>query len=166
MAANGKISKVDSFSFCCSLSYSCSLFQDYEGIPRIPELTKLKHLTLDVGVLLCSEFPCFTSLVEAAPSLLKFTFKLSSNGRAQAVLSNASTLHRLECLKDVEIFGFIDRNFVMYLLQNAINLEKITIDPCHPSDRVWNLSKVREKIRKRAHQLREEIPSRVKVIVL
>ncbi|KAF7152785.1 hypothetical protein RHSIM_Rhsim01G0164600 [Rhododendron simsii] len=38
-----------------------------------------------------------------------------------------------ECLKDVEIFGFVDRKFVMYLLQNAINLEKITVDLYHPS---------------------------------
>ncbi|KAF7150863.1 hypothetical protein RHSIM_Rhsim02G0083800 [Rhododendron simsii] len=142
------------------------LTEDYDEIPQIPKLMKLKHLILDIDSHSCSRIPCFTSLVEAAPSLQKFTFKWNSCVHSRAILSKTLTSHPHECLKDVEIFGFVDRKFVMYLLQNVINLEKITIDPYHPS---WKFKKSQEKeeAQKRAHQLRKKIPSGgVKLIVL
>ncbi|KAG5542335.1 hypothetical protein RHGRI_022018 [Rhododendron griersonianum] len=138
--------------------------EDYEEIPQIPELTKLKHLTLDVEGLPCSRFPWFTSLLEAAPSLL--SFKLSSPIGSRAILPQMLTPHPHECLKDVEIFGFVNRKLVMYLLQNAINLEKITIDPYHPSDRSGKYRKSKKKQEARAHQLREELPFGFKITVL
>jgi len=88
--------------------------------------------------------------------------------RAEAVLSKTLTLHPHECLKDVEMFGFVDWELVMYLLQNATNLEKITIDPYYPivHSRKHRKNKLKEEARKRAHQLREKLPSAVKLIVL
>jgi len=139
--------------------------KEYMEIPRIVELTKLKHLILDFDNYYGSRFPCFTSLVEAAPSLHKLTIKWSSSVRSRAILSKTLTPHPHEFLKDVEIFGFVDRKLVMRLLQNAINLEKITIDPYHPSDKCEK-SKEKERARKRAHKLRERFPSGVKLIVL
>ncbi|KAH7858352.1 hypothetical protein Vadar_022796 [Vaccinium darrowii] len=49
--------------------------KEYMEVPRIVELTKLKHLILDFDNYYGSRFPCFTSLVEAAPSLHKLTIK-------------------------------------------------------------------------------------------
>jgi len=139
--------------------------EDYEEILQIVELTKLKHLSLDFDSYSSSRFPCFTSLVEAAPSLHKLTIKWRSSVRSRAILSKTNTPHPHECLKDVEIFGLVDRKLVMWLLQNAINLEKITIDPYHPSHK-YRKSKKKEEARKRAHQLQERFPSGVKLIVL
>ncbi|KAF7137702.1 hypothetical protein RHSIM_Rhsim07G0231000 [Rhododendron simsii] len=129
-------------------------------IPRIPELTKLKHLTLDIHSQSCSRFPWFTSLLEEAPSL--HLFKLRSLISSRAILSKTLTSHTHECLKDLEIFGFVNRKLVMYLLQNAINLGKITIDPYHPLDHPGS----KKKKEARAHQLREESPSGFKINVL
>ncbi|KAG5542380.1 hypothetical protein RHGRI_022047 [Rhododendron griersonianum] len=150
-----------------TLNLSIWLPEDYEQIPRVPELTKLKHLILDVNSHFLSGFPSFTSLVEAAPSLHKFTFKLISHVRSMAMLSRMLAPHPHECLKDVEIFGFVDRKLVTYLLQNAINLEKITIDIYHPcDDRLEKHAKRKERERKRARQLQEELPSGFKIFVL
>ncbi|KAH7842606.1 hypothetical protein Vadar_007253 [Vaccinium darrowii] len=148
-----------------TLTLDMWLPEDYEEIPQILEFTKLKHLTLDVHSNFCSRFPCFTSLVEAAPSLHKFTFKLSSCVCSRAILSKTVNPHPHECLKDVEIFGFVDRKLVMYLLEIAINLEKITIDPYHPSEK-HRTSKKKEEAKKCAHRLRKKLPSRVKLSVL
>ncbi|KAG5563216.1 hypothetical protein RHGRI_005841 [Rhododendron griersonianum] len=145
-----------------TLKLTMWLSEDYEEIPRIPELTNLKNLILDVTNLYCSKFPSFTYLVEAAPSLHKLTFKLFSPIRSTAILSSTLAPRPHECLKDVEIFGFCDQKLVMYLLQNAINLEKIICNPY----RERGESEEKEKARKCACQLREKLPSGFKLIIL
>ncbi|KAH7848147.1 hypothetical protein Vadar_034351 [Vaccinium darrowii] len=126
------LSQIGTLKLHICLKEDLGEFPDFREFPQVPELTKLKHLMLEVDACFLPIFPGFTSLVDAAPSLQKFTFKFLSNYVSRIILSNTLTSHPRECLKDVDICGFVDRKFVMYLLQIAINLDKITIYPFHP----------------------------------
>lgn len=106
---------------------------------QVPQLTNLEHLI--VKIFDDERLLGLTSLLEAAPSLRKFTLELRPY-RSLVIRRRSLMVRRPKvlkprrphrCLKDVEMFGFVggasDLEIVMYLLQNTINLEKIVIDP-------------------------------------
>ncbi|KAI8543781.1 hypothetical protein RHMOL_Rhmol08G0245100 [Rhododendron molle] len=75
-----------------------------------------------------------------------------------------------QCLKVVEMIGFsggtTDLEFFTYLLQSAINLDKIIFDPYHPREFKGEKSEEKDEARKRARQLAKRLPPGVKSAVL
>ncbi|KAI8543776.1 hypothetical protein RHMOL_Rhmol08G0244600 [Rhododendron molle] len=74
-----------------------------------------------------------------------------------------------QCLKVVEMIGFsggtTDLEFFTYLLQSAINLDKIIFDPYHPREFKGEQSEEKDEARKRARQLAKRLPPGVKSAV-
>ncbi|XP_062169713.1 F-box/FBD/LRR-repeat protein At5g53840-like [Alnus glutinosa] len=77
-----------------------------------------------------------TSLLKAAPVLCRLTLKLHMYGSPgpRKVQKSPKCLHH--CLKQVEMVGFVGRTidvkYVKYLVKNAVELEKVIIDPRCP----------------------------------
>ncbi|KAM3751936.1 hypothetical protein ACB098_04G149700 [Castanea mollissima] len=110
----------------------------YDGVefPEFQTLTKLKHLKVTVVASDGSSLLGLIPLIEAAPFLHKFVFEfrlweINFPKKARKVKKYPN-----EHLKEVEIVGFagraIDIQLVVYLLESAINLEKIIVNLCAP----------------------------------
>ncbi|KAK4568940.1 hypothetical protein RGQ29_004379 [Quercus rubra] len=110
----------------------------YDGVkfPEFQTLAKLKHLKVTVDASEGSSLLGLIPLIEAAPLLHKFVFELilweiNFPKKARKVKKYPN-----EHLKEVEIVGFagraIDIQLVVYLLESAINLEKIIVNLCAP----------------------------------
>ncbi|RYR77789.1 hypothetical protein Ahy_A01g002399 [Arachis hypogaea] len=142
---------------------------------QLPELKNLKHLEL----VTCMEDGITLStcalLLKASPSLWRFTLKMLN---INPIFRRASTFSK-ECeysLKELELVGFCgatcEVELIMYMLENAVRLQKIIIDTRFPTkpklkpigehSTSWD----RESIQKRALELHKKIPSSVEVVCL
>lgn len=101
-----------------------------------PQLSNLKQLILKVGAWNDDCLLEFTSLIEACPHLCRFVLQLiwMSPSKGKRKIRHAAKCPH-QCLKLVEIVGYYGRTsddeFVMYLIKNAVALQKIVIDPRH-----------------------------------
>ncbi|KAK7291560.1 hypothetical protein RIF29_06802 [Crotalaria pallida] len=147
-----------------------------DWLTQLPELKNLKHLELvtcvdDDGITLNA---C-VFLLKASPSLWRFTLKMLNINP----IFRTERKFTKEChysLKEMELVGFCgaasEVELVMHVLENAVELQKITIDtslPTKPKVRplgehpnTWD----HEQNRKRAWELQEKIPSRVEFVCL
>ncbi|XP_038701289.1 putative F-box/FBD/LRR-repeat protein At1g78760 isoform X2 [Tripterygium wilfordii] len=108
--------------------------EEYMGPLAIPVLTNLKNLTLRVFAYNSETLRAFTSLMKAFPSLNRLAVQFTNmfdrvKSRRERTLRKSS----LRCLKEVELVGFVGRTlemeFATFLIENAVMLEKIIIDP-------------------------------------
>ncbi|XP_038696480.1 F-box/LRR-repeat protein At3g58900-like isoform X2 [Tripterygium wilfordii] len=146
------------------------------GLLRFPVLTRLKTLELAVEAKDGDSLLLFAPLIKASPSLCRFTMKLSLQLRNPCGRRIQQKLPRCphQCLKVVEIIGFqgctIDNEFAAYLVENAVMLEKIIIDPRQPLllGTPWEYDHM-EKIRtarKRAKQFKTNLSLGSKLLLL
>ncbi|CAI9106877.1 OLC1v1006117C1 [Oldenlandia corymbosa var. corymbosa] len=105
---------------------------------ELPQLTKLKQLTLSVSVPRKRSLIAFTSLIRASPNLEKFVMKsvMSRTPRKEwpRKIRRASIVgvpH--EHLKVVEFWGHygrrLDVEILDYFVKNSVALEKVVVDP-------------------------------------
>ncbi|CAI0459290.1 unnamed protein product [Linum tenue] len=102
----------------------------------VPELPRLKSLTLRTDALSCDSILGLIPVINACPSLQKLTVKLLLYSRDS---SNHSGLYdqqggiaHCEGIKVVEVVGFsgyhVDCEFVDYVLEHFVGLERMVID--------------------------------------
>ncbi|KAK6924922.1 FBD domain [Dillenia turbinata] len=102
-------------------------------LPQIPEFTNLKHLILKILPAADVSLLCLAPVIEAATFLQKLSVKFI--GMPEQRRRHMKRLPRSpnEHLKVVELFGFIgnvlDIEFAEYLLEKAVALEKVFIEP-------------------------------------
>ncbi|KAI8543774.1 hypothetical protein RHMOL_Rhmol08G0244500 [Rhododendron molle] len=131
-------------------------------IPPGLEFTSLKRLILNITVGGYNDRSLlgFTSLLEAAPSLHKFTLQLLSFHPSMIRVPKVLTPCPHKCLEVVEMIGFTggttDLELFTYLIQNAINLEKVIFDPYHPFK--GSCEKEKDEARKRAREFGKRLP--------
>lgn len=133
----------------------------------IPKFPNLKHLemTLANGDLDCYH-PC-VAFLKASPLLQEFTFKLSHTVEPCAYVQNIKDHPHLN-LRAVSFIGFegreVDVEFLKDLLENAVRLEKMIIDPCKyhfmgsPGMWYYRRSEGYKCARKRAIELADKFP--------
>ncbi|KAI8543765.1 hypothetical protein RHMOL_Rhmol08G0243600 [Rhododendron molle] len=140
-----------------------------EEIPKALEFTTLKHLNISIRISYDKSLLGFTSLLEAAPSLRKLTLQVLSLHPSMQRVPEVLTPRPHQCLKVVEMIGFsggtTDLEFFTYLLQSAINLDRIIFDPYHPREFKGEQSEEKDEARKRARQLAKRLPPGVKSAV-
>ncbi|KAK7389191.1 hypothetical protein VNO78_24026 [Psophocarpus tetragonolobus] len=142
-------------------------------LSQLPKLKNLKHLELvacvDDGITLSA---C-ALLLKASPSLWRFTVKML-NTRPTFRKERKFTMECQYGLKELELVGFCgaacEVELVMYILENAVELQKITIDTSLPTKpklrplgehfKTWDC----EENRMRARGLREKIPPRIEFV--
>ena len=104
-----------------------------------------------------------------------FLMQLKSQGRESTTFAKAPTFYR-SSIKVVEILGYSGSNrdveFVIYIIKNAVSLEKLVIDPRiyrrYPLASIFADDIVMEK-KGRAHameKLKEKVPENVEFICL
>ncbi|KAK2975863.1 hypothetical protein RJ640_022651 [Escallonia rubra] len=141
---------------------------------RFPKLHKLRNLTWKVDTNDSVSLLGLTSLIEASPSLQKFTLELSwSDHEFERELEKAIGCPH-PCLQVVEVVGFVGRTIdvelVMYLLEHAGKLERIVLNPAFP----WTIGTPLEFIefkgtkaaRECALQLKASVPRGAELVVL
>ncbi|KAG2678645.1 hypothetical protein I3760_11G011900 [Carya illinoinensis] len=124
------------FSSCLSKLKTLELdlgVEKFFRFPRFPELTNLRQLKLRVNARDVETLLHCTSLLKASPFLEKFSMQLLfSNGAATGKMKVRKAKHPHQCLKVVEMTGFIgctvDMELSLYVLNNAACLEKLVID--------------------------------------
>ncbi|XP_038712209.1 uncharacterized protein LOC120006288 [Tripterygium wilfordii] len=103
---------------------------------KFPMLSHLKNLKLIVSAYDSQSLLAFAPLLKASPSLHSFALELEVYSWLGLTMVEKAPKCPLLCLKEVEIVGFvgwdIDMEFVTFLIENAIMLEKIVIDPLVP----------------------------------
>ncbi|MED6126802.1 hypothetical protein PIB30_082025 [Stylosanthes scabra] len=144
----------------------------YYWLSQLPELKNLKHLELVTCVEDGITLGICALLLKASPSLRRFTLKMLN---INPIFRRENTLSK-ECeysVKELELVGFCgatcEVELVMYMVENAVQLQKIIIDtrfPTKPKLRPITASWDRESIQKRALELHKRIPSSVEVVCL
>ncbi|KAK9278996.1 hypothetical protein L1049_028578 [Liquidambar formosana] len=141
------------------------------------ELSKLRHLTLTVYASDSESLLGFTRLIKASPLLHSFTLQLDWIGpRRRKKLQRAPKCTH-QYLKVVEFVGFvgrpIDLELAMYVLENAVMLEKIIVNPNRSSFFFMENSREvvdsEEKLaaaRECAKQLKTLLPHGVELVIL
>ncbi|XP_037496440.1 F-box/LRR-repeat protein At3g59210 [Jatropha curcas] len=151
-------------------------------MPNIPELTNLKHLVIGGCADSHDSLLWIDPLLKACPSLQKLSLRL--------MISKAMLFHQKgfrltkekptiiktphQSLKIVEIMGFvgytIDFQFLYYIFETAIVLEKLIIDRRKPYSlgTPWEFEEDKEKqdALQRALQLKRIIPASVEVVII
>lgn len=139
----------------------------------IPKFPNLKHLemTLTIGDLDCYH-PC-VAFLKASPLLQEFTLKMSHMVEPCVYVQNIKD-HPHLYLRVVSFIGFegreVDVEFLKDLLENAVSLEKMIIDPCKShfmgSPVMWycRRSEGYKSARKCAIELAEKFP-RVEFVI-
>ncbi|CAA0836605.1 Unknown protein [Striga hermonthica] len=145
-------------------------------ISAFPELPKLKKLILKVGAWNDDSLLEFTSLVKACPNLNRFVLQLiwmAPAKRRRRIRKAAKCAHKF--LKLVEIVGYYGRTseaeLVFYFIENALSLQKITIDPRNQilgrfpggPDQIKKEESARKRARK---QIEPKKPPGVQLIIL
>lgn len=160
-------SQLESLTLCMSLSW-VKYELAYDEPPLFPKLPNLKNLTLRVSAGEQDSLLDYTSLIERSPFLRRFTLQLMSLKRIREnIRSPAKCLHK--CLQVVEFIGNIDFELGMYFIQNAIALEKIIVDcrpPFLPPAVVFIENERSNELRKRALELKREVPDGVELVML
>ncbi|XP_027337892.1 F-box/LRR-repeat protein At3g58900-like [Abrus precatorius] len=144
-------------------------------LSQLPKLKHLKHLELvacaDDGI---THGAC-ALLLKASPSLWRFTVKML-NTKPTFRTEDKFTMERQSNLKELELVGFCgaacEVELIMHMLENAVELQKITIDTRLPTKpklgplgehfKTWD----HEENRKRATELKEKIPPWIKFVCL
>ncbi|XP_038712597.1 putative FBD-associated F-box protein At5g22720 isoform X2 [Tripterygium wilfordii] len=103
---------------------------------KFPLLAHLKNFELRVYGSEFESLLTFAPLIEAAPSLVRFALDFYWYGKTVEKRKRKKIPKCLHyCLKEVELAGFvgqtIDMELAIYLLENAIALEKIIVDPLY-----------------------------------
>ncbi|KAK9265572.1 hypothetical protein L1049_012473 [Liquidambar formosana] len=153
-------------------------FEHYQQVfsPKFPVLQNLKHLELKIYS--CgrkSLLPCM-SLIKACPFLYSFTLEAFwSLGFSIIRELEATEKCPHKCLKVVEFVGFagitVEIEAAMYLIENAVSLEKIIINPClrvkgKPFDVELTKPERRQLARERARQLGTKLHPGTKLVIL
>ncbi|TKY55316.1 F-box protein [Spatholobus suberectus] len=144
-------------------------------LSQLPKLKNLKHLELiacvDDGITLGA---C-AMLLKVSPSLWRFTLKILNTKPTFRTERKFS----MECqcsLKELELVGFCgaasEVELVLYILEHAVELKKITIDTRLPTKpklkplgehfKTWD----HEENRKRVRKLQEKIPHWIEFVYL
>ncbi|XP_065633694.1 F-box protein At4g09920 isoform X1 [Quercus suber] len=118
--------------------------------PKFQLLPKLKYLKWRVSTSDGMSLISFISMIEAAPFLQKFSLELLwDKSRRERELMKVMKYPN-EHLKEVEITGFVGRaidiELTVYLLESAIKLEKLVINPRSPAlvGTPWEFVRVEE----------------------
>ncbi|CAI9110443.1 OLC1v1010466C4 [Oldenlandia corymbosa var. corymbosa] len=117
----------------CDITYD--YYEDVGGVVAVPQLTRLKQLTVVVGGPKDESLIPFTSLIRASPNLEKFIVKFGSLSKPpkKRRASWKGLAFPLERLQVVEILGYTGRvtemELVEYFLENVVALKRIVIDP-------------------------------------
>nr|XP_027096081.1 putative FBD-associated F-box protein At1g61330 [Coffea arabica] len=177
---------VISWLFCCLSQLEIltlrakelQVSQENGIVHELPQLTNLKEFVLIAFASKDDSLIGFTSLIRPSPSLEKFVLKLESwwndMVRGDRKLKKAASFP-LQHLKEVELLGYYGRRselkLVEYFLDNAIVVEKLTIDPRDP--RKVNSPKTRREKKQEKlarfcakQQLEGLIPSHVEFSIL
>ncbi|KAM7511237.1 hypothetical protein LguiB_010112 [Lonicera macranthoides] len=134
---------------------------------EFPKLHNLKQLELAIGLARGYPLICYTSLIKASPSLLRFALKLSPMMVRRGNRQRERTKHSHECLKFIELSGFCghqpDFDLALHLLEIAcVSLESITIDTCKQTlfknERFAKSRKKESKAKERARKLEAKLP--------
>ncbi|XP_068344978.1 F-box/FBD/LRR-repeat protein At3g26920-like [Pyrus communis] len=127
------------FSYLQTLNLSMNMTRRTNVmLPQFPDLTSLKDLSLTIhaqndGQSLLD----LTSLLEQSPFLQRLTMKIQWGSVCNGYTRNMQEIKRCphQCLKEVRFSGFIgmggstiDTEFAVYLLENAVVLEKFIIE--------------------------------------
>uniref|UniRef100_A0A5B7A2E0 F-box domain-containing protein n=2 Tax=Davidia involucrata TaxID=16924 RepID=A0A5B7A2E0_DAVIN len=147
-------------------------------LTQLKQLTNLKRLVLIVRVNDYNNLLGFTSLIRASPSLHEFVLQLRWSESGIQIEMQREVRMAPRCphkhLKVVELIGFVghalDVELAEYLLEKAINLEKITINTCHPiligTPFEFDESEERRAARDRAMELRTKLRQGAELFVL
>ncbi|KAI4336296.1 hypothetical protein L6164_014839 [Bauhinia variegata] len=146
---------------------------------QLPELTNLKHLELTAYVDDGISLNICVLLLKASPSLCKLTLKMLN---AEPIFRTVGkfTMENQYKLKELELIGFCgaacEVEFLVYILENAVELDKITIDPKLEIDPEWVEGAAHSLVqhetwdhgrnRMRARGLRNKIPPWVEFVCL
>lgn len=140
-------------------------------LPRFPTTANLKQLELKLDVIDRDTLFSCASLIRSFPLLHRFALQLcwsKTLERGQRILK--ANKHPHLCLKVVEFVGFVgcslDIKFARYLLNNAVTLERLSIDPRLPYQLDFMTTKEKNVIRERARQLESELPPGAKLVIL
>lgn len=140
-------------------------------LPRFPTTANLKQLELKLDVIDRDILFSCASLIRSFPLLHRFALQLCwgmALERGQRILK--ANKHPHLCLKVVEIVGFVgcswDIKFARYLLNNAVTLERLSIDPRLPYQLDFMTTKEKNVIRESARQLESELPPGAKLVIL
>ncbi|MBA0736828.1 hypothetical protein Gogos_010318 [Gossypium gossypioides] len=137
-----------------------------------PILSQLKELELQVRARDHDSLLCLTSLINASPSLNRLSLELSwSKSYTRRRVMKVKRHHYN--LKEVEIRGFVggmvDTEFCIYLVENAIMLEKMSIDPFTKNEKGGENCFKAERARAarvRAEDLRSKYGVEYKLVIL
>ncbi|QCD81154.1 hypothetical protein DEO72_LG2g1478 [Vigna unguiculata] len=145
------------------------------SLGQLPQLKNIKHLELvscvDDGITLGA---C-ALLLRASPTLWRFTLKMLHT-KSPLKTKGKITMKCQHGLKELELVGFCGASceveLATYLLKNAVELQKITIDtrlPTRPKLRppgehfkAWD----REENRNRAKELQEKVPPWIEFVCI
>ncbi|KAM3703918.1 hypothetical protein ACJW31_04G134600 [Castanea mollissima] len=133
--------------------------------PKFQTLPKLKYLKWRVSTSDGMSLISFISMIEAAPFLQKFSLERE----LRKVMKYPN-----EHLKEVEITGFVGRaidiELTVYLLESAIKLEKLVINPRSPAlvGTPWEFVRVEENegAIECAKQLKKNLPIGAELFIL
>lgn len=143
---------------------------------NFPELRNLRHLEFTIVTSGNKSLLWCTTLIKASPLLHSFVIHLVVDGEPSRMFSLRNsplwndtpkekeirifTKYPHQCLKLVRIDGFVgcrsDMDFAFHLLEIAVKLEKITINP-------WLVLKISER---KAQHLRERLPPGAELVIL
>ncbi|XP_059657263.1 F-box/LRR-repeat protein At3g59200-like isoform X1 [Cornus florida] len=158
-----------------SLTLTMTSVENGIKFAKFPVFDKLKQLELKIYV--TSEYQSllvFALLIEACPFLNKFVLQLELLKRKQQRIRQSFASRPHQYLKVVEFIGFVgrtnDAELAMYLIKNAVVLEKITFDSHKPFliGTPWEHedTKERKAARKRAKHFRKKLPAGVALVIL
>ncbi|XVF78205.1 hypothetical protein PTKIN_Ptkin14bG0111500 [Pterospermum kingtungense] len=141
---------------------------------RFPELRNLMEFKLELCSNQITDVLCFMSPLKAFPMLRRLSmqflhFKGSEIGKLKMKRKRAH-----KCLKVIEIIGFcgeeIESEFIWYIINNTVALEKIVIDPSsrrHEQGMCESqLPEFKEAARAQARQLGKSFPPGLELVIL
>ncbi|KAL4598564.1 hypothetical protein ACB092_11G068200 [Castanea dentata] len=141
---------------------------------KFQPLTNLRHLKWRVTASDGESLVYLISMIEAAPFLQKFTLELLWSKPLIEREFRKVKKYPNEHLKEVEIMGFvgraIDMELTVYLLESAIKLEKIVINPRSPAlvGTPWEFetTEKNEGAIECANQLKKNLPQGAELLIL
>ncbi|XP_058226332.1 F-box/LRR-repeat protein At2g42730-like [Rhododendron vialii] len=152
-----------------ALDFSALMFERTR-FPRFPTTTNLKQLELRLDVHERDTLFSCASLIRSFPLLQRFALQLlwgvEPVERGLRILKASKHPHL--CLKVVEFVGFVgcsvDIEFARYLINNAVTLKRISIDPRRPYRIGFITTKEKNAVRERVRQLESELPLGVELV--
>ncbi|KAL3754710.1 hypothetical protein ACJRO7_001898 [Eucalyptus globulus] len=146
---------------------------------HLPKLTSVKQLKLRVGGSGDISLLPLTIVIKACPYLRSFVFELTNpwwkpNEKGRELERVVGPVHQY--LKEVEFYNYYGRpcdyELVNYLVENAIALEKLMVNPCdlalEPYDKGYfsgRMIKVKEPRERAVQQLKGKLPSKIELVI-